>query len=59
MKLAHIAICASLMLLCRGPARTNDPVEIQRKQLYWILLVGVIIAVCFFSIVISPCMRNG
>src|SRR6266705_2072070 len=26
--------------------RANDPVEIQQKQLYWIRLVGVIVAVC-------------
>jgi hypothetical protein len=38
--------------------RADDPVEIQRKQLYWTRLVGVIVAVCFFSFVISQCMHN-
>jgi len=39
--------------------RANDPVEIQKKQLRWIRFVGVVVAIVFFSWVISQCTHSG
>jgi len=42
-----------------GFRSVDDPVEIQKKQLYWIRFVGVVVAIVFFSWVIAQCQHSG
>lgn len=50
----RLGLCSERML-----RRANDPVEIQKKQLFWIRFVGVVVAIVFFSWVIAQCQHSG